>query len=254
MSLGKLAAFGAAWARLRAGWSWYASMQLEGAWMMKAPVSRALVRNSSIRGTISSSRRTALRQWWASHMSQTMTAVFGAGHCCGFSATVNLPSDSVRERRLSEKLESSARTRPGRTSRAAQVRRMGDLGGRGAWASGRHCPAPVAGRQGVSRRLHAADVNQDVALVEIKVGERIDAVAPVEAVGPGPARQRVRLEVARAAVEPVVPVPAVQVVRSLTAVQVVVAGTPIQIVVARVAYDRIVPGPARQVIIAVATG
>src|SRR6476660_7530759 len=108
MSLGRVLAVGAAWARLRAGWSLYGSMQLDGAWMMRAPWSRALVRNVFMVGTISSSRRTAFRQWWASHMSQTMTAVFLAGHACSLVATVYLPSASTRDRRVSLNAASSA--------------------------------------------------------------------------------------------------------------------------------------------------
>src|SRR4029079_9356100 len=50
---------------------------------------------------ISSSRRTAFRQWWASHMSQTMTAVFALRHASSLDVTVYFPSASTRERRVS---------------------------------------------------------------------------------------------------------------------------------------------------------
>jgi hypothetical protein len=68
-------------------------MQLEGAWMIKTPMLRMLSSTWFIRGTISSSRRTALRQWCESHMSQTMIAVWPGCH-------VSLPSFKKKDHKF----------------------------------------------------------------------------------------------------------------------------------------------------------
>ncbi len=62
-------------------------MQLLGAWMMRAPLARAFVRNSFMRGASSFSRMTAFRQWCESHMSQTMTAVLCRSQVAAFRLT-----------------------------------------------------------------------------------------------------------------------------------------------------------------------
>ena len=77
-------------------------MQLLGAWMMKTPLSRAFAMTSFIRGAISAIRSTARLQWWRSHMSQIMMAVFFASQCCGRSRTWKISgsvSEGARSRR-----------------------------------------------------------------------------------------------------------------------------------------------------------
>ncbi len=49
-------------------------------------------------GAISLARLTAFRQWWRSHMSQTMKAVSLVFHEAGVSMRRNLPSASTLER------------------------------------------------------------------------------------------------------------------------------------------------------------
>src|SRR4051794_25235315 len=73
-------------------------MQLLGAWMMRTPWSRALFKTAFIRGAISTQRRTALRQWCESHMSQTMMAVSFCRQVSVVSFDDQEPAFSTRER------------------------------------------------------------------------------------------------------------------------------------------------------------
>src|SRR4051794_22235787 len=95
MSFGRLPAFGAAWARFRAGWSLYGPMQLLGAWMISTPLLRAAATARFITGASSPTRRVAPLHQCLSHMSQMMRAVFEGCHSTAFSLTLKAAFDPV---------------------------------------------------------------------------------------------------------------------------------------------------------------
>ena len=79
-----------------------------GAWITSTPRLRAARRTSFMRGAISSTRRTALRQWCASHTSQTTTAVARGSQDSVESRGTQSPFCSTRRRVGTTSVASSA--------------------------------------------------------------------------------------------------------------------------------------------------